>query len=857
MLSGRHYALAVYLFAASSGASAPAKPAPKRAAAPPRVFSAARVIKLNGLQRVDAAELLDATRLAILYEMGYAEASSKTGGWRLANDTRLTTRLFFEKKAGGARRTLEVGAQMLSELGARIVLAGSGPGRNAKEALADFERVAAKINENAKALQERQARLGLRRFALETIQLKYVDVDRTLAMLKLLGYTVIEFKETEFRKSSDRKRVLAKMFAPVKANKLNLPVIARMIDAERTWIEQTGVKRRGGRLQLSVTPDIGGKEMPEVTEADPLQRIMVIYDPTRPDSLYQLKNILVEQIDVPARQIVIECMVIEVLESKLKELGLSFSRLEVRGGGAVSLSFEDETVNGETRRPLTFTYDDSVTGPRLREFKATLKALLRDGAADILSKPSVLALNNHQARIRVGREIPILNSVITSRTTNINIEYFPVGIVLNIKPRIGYEDREVSLQVEAIVSNEDPEDRLQATDPNNSSKTIDLAPYVNTRIVQTYARVTNGTPFIIGGLVARDKRESQDRVPYISRIPLIGKFFSSRSARHIRTEVIIVLTPHIVPQDITNFSYIVPKDSDDFDTMESRLFRSAYRLRTGDVFDLRFLYDSQMLRDMRDKVKFALKLDPSLEKNPSVAQFMEDRVPGEAVLVRRQLYEIIKRMKLAKKIDTKQIIFFKKNPAKPSGFEIGFLAQELKPLQSGWFTKRLGKSNDVLVIKYAIPQPGQTKSLYGKPIGSVEIRSLGDVRGEKDRVDKTKALLRELNTPTQYAIVLGREEDLDRLKAGLIIKELVKINSPHEALRLSNFQVGRNLLFPSFPPAESGERSRKFYLVDDAVARCFYQTEFYYTAFKEQFDRAFETASKTLDAVLNKPAETP
>lgn len=832
------WALALPLMAAAPAAKqAPAKPLAIKQ------FQATKVIRLSNLTGRESAQLVEALKLALVYDMGYREAEAGQSGWQLDRDTTMTGLMAFGRAdAPNGRRTIELATRVLPQLGVHLVAAGSGYGRTSKEALSDYEQVLKLIAERQKELADSGKALGLRRFEFETIQLRYIKVDQALAMLKVLGYNVVELKESIFRKHPENtKLALAKTFEPIAAVEPSLPLIARMVDADRTWIMKD-TTRQTGKLNLSVTPDVGGQEMPEVTATDAQQRVMVVFDPADPAALFELKNTLEQHIDVPAKQIVIEAMVIEISEAKLKELGLSFSRLAVARGGQVGITFQDEQVAGETVRPFQFSFDNSGGLPRLREFRATLRMLLSDGSARILSKPSVLALNNHQARIRVGREIPILNSVITSRTTNLNIEYFPIGIVLNIKPRIGADETEVSLQLEAIVSSEDPDEKLTATDENGER--IDLAPFIDTRLVQTYARVTNGTPFIIGGLVAETDQMISDRVPFLSKLPLLGRLFEDRRTRRDRSEVIIVITPHIVPEDIVNFSYVVPKDSGAFDSLESRLFRSAYRLRAGDVFDLSFIYESGVLQRMRARAAAAVAVAPELSGDPYVSQFLSDRVPGEAVLVRRQLYDIIKRLDLAKKIRSDRMIFFKESQTRQSGFTIGFLHKELAPLQTGRFTKTLGKGELALALLFRRQAGIDMKSVYAQPVARA---TFAGVRGSKlDYQQK----LQQLNTDAESAILLWKEADLDRLKAALIIKDLIKINSPQEALSLRNFRVGRQVLFPSFPHAEEGVDSRKFYLVDHTVAETFYQTEFYYSAFQAEFDKAVETATSTIEKAL-------
>ena len=849
--------------ATKPGAKAAEKPAPP----PVRDFTATRVLSMEGLSPEDALQVTEDIRLFVVYELGYTESDASAGTWQLRGDTTLRECRAFEKPgAVEVRRRLELGCKAFTKLGVRLVAAGSGRGRTSKEGLGDFEAVLKKIEERRKKLLDRQKLLGLRRHEVETIQLRYVKVDQALATLKVMGYTVVEFKENVFRKHPQASHsALAKTFDPVAIKDAPLPVIVRLIDADKTWLDRD--TRKLTKLGMSVTPDVGGQDMPEVTSAVAQQRLLVVYDPNDTESIFRLKNLLAEHIDVAARQIVIEAMVIEIIESRLKDLGLKFSRIEIRQGGQMGLSFEGED-EADAERPFVLNFDDTVdTATQLRQLKITLRALLENGSAKILSRPSVLALDNHQARIRVGREIPIMNSVITTRTTSLNITYFPIGIVLNIKPRIGLDDSEVSLQIEAIVSSEDPDEKLTATDPNDTKKTITLAPFVDTRLVQTFARVTNGTPFIIGGLVADSERERTDRVPFISRLPVLGKLFQKRRTTDDRAEVIIVITPHVVPQDIRNFSYVVPKDTDAFDTLESTLFRSAYRLRGGDVFDLKFLYESDALQTIRQRVAQAIVTEPSLATDPHVAQFSDDQVPGESVLVKRQLYEIIKRLELYRNIRTDRIIFFKASEKRSSGFQVAWLSKEMDKtgdrLKSGKFVKRFGGSDHAFALLFKPSARGRASGIYTQPVASVAIEDLVLHGEEAPSDDEREGFLKgrcqetveRLNTEGQSAVVLANENDIDRLKIALIIKDLIKINSPQQSLRLKNFQVGKQLLFPSFPEDTRRQTSRKFYLVDHTVAQTFYETEFYYSAFEDQFNCAIEEASKILATILDGDGE--
>ena len=166
--------------------------------------------------------------------------------------------------------------------------------------------------------------------------------------------------------------------------------------------------------------------------------------------------------------------------------------------------------------PFTFTYDETLARTALN-LTAKLKALIEHGEAEILSNPSVLVLDGRQARIQIGQQVPVVNSTATAAGITSSVEYFPVGIVLNLRPRINEEGSEVTMQVETIVS------AVASTAPVGGS--VLFAPTVDNRQVQTFVRVADSTPFIIGGLIATDSKNNRAGLPFLSQIPFLGALF--------------------------------------------------------------------------------------------------------------------------------------------------------------------------------------------------------------------------------------------------------------------------------------------------------------------------------------------
>ena len=134
------------------------------------------------------------------------------------------------------------------------------------------------------------------------------------------------------------------------------------------------------------------------------------------------------------------------------------------------------------------------------------------------------------------------------------------------------------------------------------------APVINNRKVQSFVRVANNTPFIVGGLISRKKSEVTGGIPFLSTIPFFGRLFSSSTVETIRKEVIVVIKPHIISEEGANFSRVVPLDSETFNAFGNKLFQNSYRVQNADVYDLSFIGESPIFKDMLIKLFFSSTL---------------------------------------------------------------------------------------------------------------------------------------------------------------------------------------------------------------------------------------------------------
>ena len=277
----------------------------------------------------------------------------------------------------------------------------------------------------------------------------------------------------------------------------------------------------------------------------------------------------------------IEALVVEINSNKAKELGFKYNLNDKK----TNTSLKEQTMNDGRQQygirstfnsdeNSLFAYDSSnilgynsfgqaITPGYSRinplSFSATLDAFISDGTAEVLTNPTILVLDGRQALIRIGTQVPNETIQTTAYGIQKSVTYIDTGIVLNIRPRISEDGSEVTMQTETIVSS-------AIYDASDKS----LPPSIESKTIQSFVRVADNTPFIIGGLIDK-KNKGFTGIPFLSKIPVLGNLFKSNAENASDREVIIVLTPHIMDAKEKSFSYVIPKDSQSFDSFDNLL----------------------------------------------------------------------------------------------------------------------------------------------------------------------------------------------------------------------------------------------------------------------------------------------
>ncbi len=784
----------------------------------------ARFVSKSGVRSREAHDIVEIIKSRLRAKKGYKKASENLASELPPPPVDLTEIHTVAADEKGGVRVLQFGYRAFQTQPLHFWVAGRRLTDGGNQANPDVKVAVKLLGKASKQLKAEAKKLAVEDLSTATVPLSYISPKQCLTLLQTFGYTTI------------------KPGASVDPSKL--PVVMRMPKAGSTEIVQ-GMEITQGSSGPSIIPG-RAKPIKEQTTATPVTQVMVFYHPARPEQLSRVLNLIRSKIDRPARQILIEAMVLEVSEQGVDKLGVQWD-LQTPEGNLGDLKI-GRLPEFSQSAPATL---DAEFSDVFGEFGVRLKALIRENKAQILSRPSVLALNGRQAAIRVGEEIPVANTlkgVFGGGNIQLNFNYIPVGIVLNVRPRVSADGKHISMQVDGIVSATVPGKTRVVKD--NRGNVLGRAPQISTRRVQTQTRIANNTPFIIGGLISEDDVREISKVPILGDTPLIRYLFRSVRIETLKREVIIVITPVVLPRDQT-VGRNLPKDSKLFDSFGHKLFRDAYRIRAEDVFDLSFLRRSDYLQTMRRKANAVVQGNFRFADRYPFSEFTGDHVPGEEILVHRQMYEVIKRLELAQKVNREKIIFFERAPSAPSGFDVAFLMDFLRQkvkeetgraLPDNASPKKIFEAlgNQGLVLEYASGSGGEIGAVLDKPVPEIRMVECGSRDAWADHL----ARLNDATVPgggeeQTFSIVLHAPADLVRLKRALLLERTIRLNGGRKELTLDNFTIGRQMLIP-----ESGRDA--VHLIGRRAARAFYYTEQYYAAFKEKLTRALGRLRKAL-----------
>jgi len=279
-------------------------------------------------------------------------------------------------------------------------------------------------------------------------------------------------------------------------------------------------------------------------QADESANALVIH--ARPKEFQSIESV-VEQLDVKRKQVFVEAIIAEVSFNKASDLGIEWrgTNNEVTSGGELTGSTNFSDINGGLTLGFINEFIVNATGAVVPDLEIILRALRSDSHTNILSTPNLLTLDNEEAEIVVGQEVPFVTGQFTTPVAEgdqtdggVNpfqtIERRDVGLTLKVTPQINAGET-ITMEVEQEISN------VSETTVQGASDLI-----TDERRINATVQVDSGQIVVIGGLIRDDVLDSVEWVPVLGRIPIIGELFKRRSKSAVKTNLMVFLRPRIV-----------------------------------------------------------------------------------------------------------------------------------------------------------------------------------------------------------------------------------------------------------------------------------------------------------------------
>lgn len=268
-----------------------------------------------------------------------------------------------------------------------------------------------------------------------------------------------------------------------------------------------------------------------------------------PDSQLAAYRSIVEQLDIRRAQVVVEAIIAEVSDSQAQELGVQWLFADEKFGGGI-VNFGNNGVNIGNIAGAAASGDNEGLGKLLSattgatvgvghfgggfNFAMLINALKGKSGFNLLSTPTLLTLDNAEASILVGQEVPFVTGSVTQNNANPyqTIERKEVGVKLRIKPQINI-DNSVRLDIVQEVSS--------IADSSAASDVI-----TNKREIKTKVMVEDNGLVILGGLISDELSTSNQRVPFLGDVPGLGRLFRSDASKHTKQNLMVFIRPRIL-----------------------------------------------------------------------------------------------------------------------------------------------------------------------------------------------------------------------------------------------------------------------------------------------------------------------
>ena len=249
-----------------------------------------------------------------------------------------------------------------------------------------------------------------------------------------------------------------------------------------------------------------------------------------PDAIRLAEKLIALQ-DLAEPEVLLEVEVLEVSRNRLMELGISYPTqvgFSVAGAAGVPGQLTLNEYKNRSSDLVKLSLGDPV---------AVLNLKKQDGDVNTLANPRIRVKNREKAKIHIGDRVPVITTT-SSPTVGVSesVNYLDVGLKLDVEANVYLDDEvaiKVGLEASTIVS-------------ENTSKTGSLTYRIGSRSASTTLRLKDGETQVLAGLISDEERNSANKIPGLGDLPVLGRLFSSHKDTRSKTEIVLLITPHIV-----------------------------------------------------------------------------------------------------------------------------------------------------------------------------------------------------------------------------------------------------------------------------------------------------------------------
>jgi general secretion pathway protein D len=374
---------------------------------------------------------------------------------------------------------------------------------------------------------------------------KLVADERTNSILisgdptsRLRSRVVIEHLDTPFDNAGNAQVIYLKY-----ANAADLVTVLTGVSESMDDSKQAGGKTAGK------------PKIPINIQADEAANALII---TAPPDQYRALEAIIRKLDIRRAQVLVEAIIAEVSYDKAKQLGvqwivdgtpdgsgpvgvINLGTPSISSIGTAIASGESVSLGSGTLIGAGKFDSDSVN------FAALIRALESDSASNILSTPNLMTLDNQEAEIVIGQNVPFITGSYSSTngsSSSVNpfqtVQREDVGLTLKVKPQIN-EGNAVKLEIEQEVS---------SIDSTASTGASDIV--TKKRNIKTVVMVEDGNTVVLGGLIEEKLTQTEEKVPVLGDIPLLGTLFRSNKTTKMKQNLMVFLRPVIMRDAATN-----------------------------------------------------------------------------------------------------------------------------------------------------------------------------------------------------------------------------------------------------------------------------------------------------------------